>query len=142
MDLLDNNVLISAFRPDSPHHKMAKHWLETTLNDGRGIRLFPTVEMGFLRIVTHPGIFDPPSDSEEAWEFLEILCSSPLVEICIWTAGARQQWRRLSSGMGLTGNDFNDAMLAAVALHRRLRLVTFDAGFQRFPGLTCLLLKD
>jgi predicted nucleic acid-binding protein len=33
-------------------------------------------------------------------------------------------------------------MLAAVALERGLRLVTFDRGFERFPGLRLLILAD
>ena len=35
----------------------------------------------------------------------------------------------------LSGNDCNDAMLAAVAIEKGLRIVTFDKGFQRFPDV-------
>lgn len=36
---------------------------------------------------------------------------------------------------GTAGNLTNDAHLAALALEHRAELVTYDAGFDRFPGL-------
>lgn len=140
MDLPDINVLVSAFRPDSPHHRVAKEWLESVASGAGRLLLFPVVEAGFLRIVTHPGIFSPPSPPEEAREFLRVLCASPHVDLCPWTVPAREQWFTLAAGLGLRGNDLNDAMLAAAALDRRLRLVTFDQGFRRFPGLAVRIL--
>jgi hypothetical protein len=142
MDLLDNNVLIQAVRPEIRHHRVAKQWLEHSLNAGHSLRLFPTVEAGFLRVVTHPKIFTPPTPLLEAWDFLHILCSSPGVEVCPWTHSARERWGEMCRTLGLSGNDCNDAMLAATALERGLRLVTFDQSFRRFPNLRLLLLSE
>ncbi len=142
MDLPDNNVLIHAFRRESPEHGTAKQWLEDSLNRGRPLRLFPTVEAGFLRVVTHPGIFPKPAPFATAASFLEILCSAPGVEVAAWTTAARTRWSKLCMELDLRGNDCNDAMLAALALERGLRLVTFDQGFRRFPGLTLLMLES
>jgi uncharacterized protein len=142
MDIPDNNVLINAFRPDAEHHRVAKQWLEGSLNGAIPIRLFPTVETGFLRVVTHPKIYSPPTSFHEAWQFLCVVCSSPMVEICPWTSSARERWGELCTGLGLCGNDCNDAMLAATALDRGLRVVTFDKGFRRFPDLPLLLLCE
>lgn len=140
MDMPDNNVLINAIRPDAHFHRSAKQYLEECLNGNQPIRLFPTVETGFLRVVTHPKIYSSPTPFDEAWEFLRVLCSSPLVEICPWTQTARNRWGGLCASLGLSGNDCNDAMLAAVALDRGLRVVTFDQGFRRFPNLPLLIL--
>lgn len=142
MDMPDNNVLINAFRPDARHHKVARQWLEESLTGGQPIRLFPSVETGFLRVVTHPKIFSPPTPFCEAWEFLRVLCSSPLVDICPWTQTARERWGRLCKSLALGGNDCNDAMIAAAALDRSLRVVTFDQGFRRFPDLQLLILRQ
>ena len=142
MYLPDNNVLINAFRADAMHHKVAKDWLEGSINSNRAIRLFPTIETGFLRVVTHPKIFDKPSPVEEASYFLETLCSSQCVDISPWTASIRSLWMKICTELKLVGNDCNDAMLAAVCLECGLRLVTFDQGFRRFPNLLCQLLKD
>ncbi len=140
MDLPDNNILINALRADAPHHAKAKSWLENSLNTGQSIRLFPTVEAGFLRVVTHPGIFTPPTPIREASLFLATLCAAPTVEVCHWNESTRTTWLQLCHEMDLSGNDCNDAMLAAVCIDRGLRLVTFDHGFKRFVGLRLLLL--
>lgn len=141
MDLPDNNVLINALRPDAPHHSKAKSWLEERLNAGQSIRLFPTVETGFLRVVTHPGIFVPPTPMSEAAAFLTVLCAASSVEICQWNESARVIWLKLCQEMELHGNDCNDALLAAVCIDRGLRLVSFDKGFKRFTGLRFLRLR-
>ncbi len=142
MDLVDNNILIYALRPDAPHHARAKQWLEDAVNSGQAIRLFPTVEVGFLRIATHAKIFSPPTPFDEAVEFLRVLCSAPNVEICPWTTAARDRWIELCQHYSISGNDCNDAMLAAVCLERGMRLVTFDKGFNRFSKLQLLLLEE
>lgn len=140
MDLVDNNILISAFRPDVQHHLVAQEWLHEALNNGRAIRLFPTVEVGFLRVVTHSGVFKPSSTIAEASNFLNILCGAPTVGIASWTLACRRRWLELCGTLKLSGNDCNDATLAAVAIEKGLRLVTFDRGFQRFSKLKLELL--
>lgn len=142
MDLPDNNILINALRSEAPHHQVAKTWLEDTLNHGTPLRLFPTVETGFLRVATHPKIFANPTPLDEAFLFLATLCSAPGVEIAPWTSAARLRWAKLCAEGNLIGNDCNDAMLAALAIERGLRLVTFDKGFRRFDGLSLLLLDQ
>lgn len=141
MELLDNNILINAFRPDAPQHLRAKEWLEATLETSRSVRLFPTVEAGFLRIVTNSRIFSPPSSKEEASAFLSTLGNHSCVETVLWTSSIREYWFKLCLDLNLSANDCNDAMLAALALEKGLRLVTFDKGFERFPGLELLLLS-
>jgi len=141
MDLLDNNILISAFRTDHEHHTVAKQWLETSLNERKPLRLFPTIDTGFLRVVTHPKLFAPPSTVAEASHFLRVLWEAPSVETTLWTATNRERWLSLCAELSLCGNDCNDALLAAVALDRGLRMVTFDKGFRRFPNLKLKLLQ-
>jgi toxin-antitoxin system PIN domain toxin len=130
-----------AFRPDLEHHPIAREWLQTALNNGRSIRLFPTVEAGFLRVVTHSAIFNPPFGMAEASAFLHTLFEVPSVGIASWTAACRKRWLTLCSMFDLSGNDCNDAMLAAVALEKGLRIVSFDKGFQRFPDLKSEVLE-
>jgi len=142
MDLPDNNILINAIRSEAKHHRVAKEWLEDALNHGHPIRLFPAVEAGFLRVVTNPKIYASPTPFKEAWLFLDTLSSSPGVEIVQWTPSARNRCAQLCLDLNLRGNDCNDAMLAALAIEKGLRLVTFDRGFKRFPGLRLLLLKQ
>lgn len=142
MDLPDNNVLIYCFRPELQQHARAKAWLEESLNRNRAVRLFPTVEVGFARLMTRKNLFNPPSILSEVHAFLTTLSSAPSVEIASWNAAARNRWLRLCEELDLSGNDCNDAMLAALALEKGLRVVTFDKGFRRFPNLQLLLLES
>jgi toxin-antitoxin system PIN domain toxin len=135
VDFPDINILITAYRPDTEHHKLIKRWLEDLLNAGHPLRIAPMVEVGFLRIVTHPHIFDQPSSIEEATGFLTELTKASSVKTITWNPNMRNRWLNLCRDLHLRGNDCNDAMLAAIALDRNLRIVSFDKGFARFPRL-------
>lgn len=135
MDLLDANILIGAFRSDDPDHATLKGWLEETLNQGNTVTFPALVEVAFLRIVTHPRIFRVPSTLEEATVFLQVLQESGQLRETPWTPRMRARWWRWCQDLGLTGNDVNDAYLAAAAAEARCRLVSRDQGFDRFPGL-------
>jgi toxin-antitoxin system PIN domain toxin len=135
VDLLDVNVLVGAFRPEDPEHARLKAWLEATLNDGLPVTFPLLVEVAFLRIVTHPGIFRTPSTLGEATTFLEALQGSGSFHEAPWTPRMRQRWTAWCAELGLRGNDVNDAFLAAIAAEGRFRLVSCDQGFARFRGL-------
>jgi len=142
VDLPDNNVLIYCFRPEMEQHARAKAWLEESLNRNRAVRLFPTVEVGFVRLMTRKNLFKPPSIFSEVRGFLTTLSSAPSVEVASWNTAARNRWLQLCEDLDLTGNDCNDAMLAALAIEKGFRLVTFDKGFRRFRNLQLLLLSE
>jgi toxin-antitoxin system PIN domain toxin len=135
MDLLDANILIGAFRPDDPDHSQLKGWMEEILTEGTKITFPPLVEVAFLRIVTHPRIFQVPSPLAEAQEFLQVVQESGQFRETRWTGRMRERWWRWCRDLGLHGNDINDAYLAAVAVEERCRFVSRDRGFGRFRGL-------
>ena len=135
MDLLDANILIGAFRPDDPHHPLLKSWLEETLSNGSVVTFPALVEVAFLRIVTHPGIFRVPSPLDEAVGFLQVVQESGVFRETPWTQRMRTRWRHWCRELALHGNDVNDAYLAAAAAESRCRLVSQDGGFIRFRGL-------
>jgi toxin-antitoxin system PIN domain toxin len=135
MDLLDANILIGAFRSDDPAHLRLKDWLEGTLTEGARITFPPLVEVAFLRIVTHPHIFQVPSALVEAQGFLQALQESGQFRETRWTGRMRERWWRWCRDLDLRGNDVNDAYLAALAAEERCRFVSRDRGFKRFRGL-------
>lgn len=54
MILVDANLLIYAFSPDSPFHARARLWLEEIMNGDTPVA-FPLLTIpAFLRILTHP----------------------------------------------------------------------------------------
>ena len=135
MILLDANILIGAFRRDAPDHKRTKAWLEDTLRGGMTVTFPALVEVAFLRIVTHPRIFLPPSRLEEAVGFLQAIHGSGLFRETAWTQRTRERWWQWCSDLDLRGDDVNDAYLAATAAEARCPLASRDRGFARYRGL-------
>jgi toxin-antitoxin system PIN domain toxin len=136
--LLDVNVLIDAHRMDSPHHDAVADWLRETLESGRTALLADLVMTGFVRIVTSPRIFDPPSPAEKAMEFLDELLAEPGCRR-VW-AGPRH-WeimRRMIIEGDARANLVTDAHIAALAVEQGTPLVTRDRDFARFPGLVTI----
>ena len=61
MILVDVNVLVYAFRRDAPDHRRYADWLQDLIDADAAFGMADIVLSGFMRIVTHPAIFDPPS---------------------------------------------------------------------------------
>jgi predicted nucleic acid-binding protein len=55
--LPDVNVLLYAFRSDSPDHTRCKAWLEETVSGSGAYGISPQVCSSLVRIATHPRIF-------------------------------------------------------------------------------------
>lgn len=129
----DVNVLVAASRLDHPHHDVALHWLEKALASSgvsQPLAILPMVASGFLRLVTHPKVFQEQTPLEAAQEFLRAILDSPGV----YFASLGEEWpefERLCTQYELTGNAIPDAWIAAAAHHHHLHLVTFDKGFRR-----------
>ena len=135
MLLVDVNVLVYAFRNDVPGHERYAAWLEEVINGDEAYGLSDLVLSGFLRIVTHPGIFSAPASMDRALEFVELIRDRPQ---CVPTAPGPRHWEiftRLCRTAGVRGNLVPDAYLAALAIERGSEWVTTDRDYARFPGL-------
>lgn len=139
----DVNVLVAASRQDHPHHAQAHAWLEKALvnsNTKQPLAILPMVASGFLRLVTHPKVFQEPTPLAAAQAFLRAILDSPGV----YLPSLGNEWpevERLCAQQGLTGNAIPDAWIAVAAHHHHLHLVTFDKGFRRLlkPSLVTVL---
>ena len=135
MKLLDVNVLVDAFRPDAQGHDEAFAAVDLALRGREPVLILPEVAVGFVRVVTHQGVFADPTTPREAMEALDAWSASRVVAIREAGPG---RWAALSSLMAereFRGNDVHDALLAAAALDLGATLVTSDRGFGRFVGL-------
>ena len=70
MILTDINIFVYAYREDAPGHSAYKDWLEEQINSHQAYEYSDLVLSGFLRAVTHPRIFSPPSDLTTALAFI------------------------------------------------------------------------
>ena len=69
MRLVDVNVLVYAFRTDAPEHKAHRAWIEGLVGSDEAYAVSDHVLAGFLRVVTHPKVFYPPTPLEPALAF-------------------------------------------------------------------------
>lgn len=135
MLLPDANILVYAFRGDTPEHHAAREWLDGALDGPRSIGLTSTAIVGFVRVVTHPRVFRPPTETELALQFVEALWSSYFVAPLEAGKAYRGIFAELCAVTGASGNAIPDAHLAALAIENGAELVSHDRGFSRFPGL-------
>jgi uncharacterized protein len=135
MILMDVNVLVYAHRSDAPNHAAMRTWLESVLAGNEAYGVSDLVLSGFLRIVTHPSVFSPPSPMKAALKFcLEVRQQPHHVEI---SAGPRhwEIFTELCQTAGIKGNLVPDAYLAALAIESGSEWITTDRDYSRFPKL-------
>ena len=135
MKLLDVNVLVYAHREDAPRHDEFKAYLIALLEGDESFGLSDLVLSGFMRVVTHPRVFDPPSSIADALQFAsEVRGSARRVSIepgpAHWSI-----FTRLMEKVGARGNLVPDAWFAALAIESGSEWVSTDRDFARFPGL-------
>ena len=135
MILLDVNVLVYAHRADAPDHRRYARWLEAVARSDAAFGLADLVLSGFIRVVTHPRVFDPPTPLEDALTFVEGVRGRPNY---VPVSPGPRHWglfTELCRRVGARGNLVPDAYLAALAIESGSEWVTTDRGFARFPRL-------
>jgi uncharacterized protein len=135
MLLCDVNVFVYAHREDAPDHVAYRGWVEGLLRGPAPYGLSELVLSGFLRVVTHPSVFDPPSTPQTAWAFVNELRNRP--NRVTVAPGARhfEIVNELCLAARAKGNTVPDAYFAAVAIESGCEWITTDRGYARFPGL-------
>jgi len=135
MVLRDVGVFVYAHRADAPDHERYRCWLDQVLAGDESYGMADVVLSAFVRVATHPKVFDPPSPLERALAFAEELRSP---SHCVRIAPGPRHWAifaRLCRESGAKGNLVPDAYLAALAIESGSEWSTADRGFARFPGL-------
>ncbi len=66
MILLDVNLWIPALRPDHAQHEFVTDWMTGIRSEGEVIGVSELALSGAVRLMTHPRVFDPPSDPDTA----------------------------------------------------------------------------
>lgn len=135
MIIPDVNVLVIAARDDAPRHQEYRAWLMEALSAHRAVALSDFTVTGFVRVMTHPRIFNPPTPIAGALEFIEAL---RLHGSSLWIQAGAGHWQifaKLCRSAEAKGNLVPDAWLAALAIEHGAELISADRDFARFPGL-------
>ncbi len=132
---VDANVLVYASNASDPHHVPARELLEQLAGGFELVYLFWPALMGYLRIVTHPGILPRPLRPEDAMANVTALLERPQVRAPgegdgFW--GAYQA----TAGSDARGNHVPDAHLVALMRqHGVAAIYTRDRDFRRYDGI-------
>jgi toxin-antitoxin system PIN domain toxin len=135
MILVDINVLVYAHREDAPDHLAYREWLEAQINSSQAYGFSDLVLSGFIRLVTHPRIFNPPSNLSAALSFVQAIRSQ---SNAVLIAPGPRHWEiftRLCESANARGSLAPDAYLAALAIESGSEWITTDRDYSRFKGL-------
>lgn len=136
MILPDVNVLVYAHREDAPDHQAYYKWLESVINDDQAYGISEIVLSGFLRVVTHPRIFNPASTIAQALEFVHGVRDQAN---CVIVRPGPRHWsifESLCRQTNVKGNLVPDAYLAALVIESGSTWITTDRDYSRFPKLS------
>ena len=140
MQIVDANVLLYAVNSDSAHHVSAREWLDDAFAQPATLGFSWSVVLAFLRISTHRAIFERPLTADESIETCRAWLAQPQAVVVEPTARHLDVLAGLLASAGTAGNLVSDAHLAALAVEHAAELVTFDADFGRFAGLSWMRL--
>jgi len=135
MILCDVNVLVVAHREEMVDHEAVREWLDRARGGPEPFAVSDHVLAGFVRVVTHPRVFDPPTPAALAIEFADRLHSDPHA---VPVAPGPRHWsifKDLCRTADARGNLVADAYLAALAIECGCEWVSLDRDFARFADL-------
>lgn len=133
---LDANVLLYASDEASGYHTRARAFLEEAALGDELIYLFWPTLMAYLRIATHPAVFERPLSPADAVANVEGLLDLPNVQ----TVGERDRfwhsYRRVAAEADARGNVVPDAHVVALMIENGVRAIwTHDRDYRRFSGI-------
>jgi toxin-antitoxin system PIN domain toxin len=139
IDLLDVNLWLALVDKRHVHHPVAKaYWSQNGVTQFAFCRI---TMLGLLRLSTSPKAVVNPKTNAEAWAIYHDFRALPNIQFLAEPAGLDAHFQALTTQAALPHRLWTDAYLAAFAIASGCRLVSFDADFARFPGLTFLHLS-
>ena len=133
---IDVNILLYASDRGSPFHAAAAGFLRDRPKDPEILCLtWPTV-MGYLRMATHPRMFDDPMTPRAAIDNVARLMELPRCRMVAETEDFLDTCRDVAAEVTARGNLVPDVHLAALMrVHDVRTIYTHDRDFLRFPFL-------
>jgi toxin-antitoxin system PIN domain toxin len=133
--IVDGNVLIYAVNTRADQHVACRQWLESAIAGDEEIGLGWIPIGAFLRVATHPRVFEKPLTVAAAVNQVQQWFDAPRVRVVVphlehWTT-----FNELLLAVGTGGKLVTDAHLAALAISHNATLVSCDTDFARFRRL-------
>jgi len=133
---LDVNILLYASDSASDRHDLALRFLRDRARGGEVLCLaWPTI-LGYLRVATHPSVFDQPLTHAAAVANIESILALPQTRVLSEEEGFWEIYKSVAGSVPVRGNLVPDAHLAAILQqHRVTVLYTVDRDFLKFDLL-------
>ena len=133
---IDVNILLYASNRSSPLHERAAEFLARCAGGPEVFCLGWITVMSYLRMATHPAIFERPLTHAEATRNVESLMAAPACRVLSEDEGFWQVYRSVTADVATRGNLVPDAHLAALlSQHGVVKLYTHDRDFRKFTFL-------
>jgi uncharacterized protein len=133
---IDVNILLYASDESSPLHDKAADFLYRCVGGREVFCLAWVTLMSYVRMATHPAIFDRPLSHEDAARNVETLLATPFCRVIGEEDGFWDVYRKVTKGVPTKGNLVPDAHLAALlSQHGVVKLYTHDRDFRKFSFL-------
>jgi len=127
---------VYARREELPQHPVALELLRGLVEGAAPWALPWPCVYEFVRVVTHPRVFDPPSGLDVVIEDLERLVACPSLRLLGEGPAHHGHMARTLRAGKASGNLAHDAHIAALLVeHGVTELWTADRDFARFPGI-------
>jgi toxin-antitoxin system PIN domain toxin len=132
----DANVLLYASDESSKYHARARAFLDDLASTTELVYLFWPTVMAYLRIATHPAIFEKPLQPADAVANIERLLALQRVHALGEHDRFWSSYLRVASEADARGNLVPDAHLVALMVENGVRTIwTHDRDYRRFPDI-------
>jgi toxin-antitoxin system PIN domain toxin len=131
----DINLLIYANINCFVQHRRALSWFSALLNGDEPVGLTAPAIYGFLRLATHPRLFDPPMSVQDAVSRVRSWLALPHIHFLAPGPRHLEISFQLLLGLGSASSLTTATELAAYAMENQAELHSNDTGFGRFSGL-------
>jgi toxin-antitoxin system PIN domain toxin len=137
MFVVDTNILIYAANEDAAEHDICKKRVESWCNQMGSWHVTWGILYEFLRVVTHPRVFDQAWSTHEAWDFIESLLSSPgLIVLSETETHQHVAASFFKEHPFVSGNLLFDAHVAILMKEHGIeQIYTGDSDFHKFSSI-------
>jgi toxin-antitoxin system PIN domain toxin len=133
--VVDTNIFLYAAEKSCPEHHACRKLLESWRVQASAWYTTWGIVYEFLRVITHPKVFEKPWTSARAWQFVEAVIASPSFGILVETPRHQSvATQTLQEIPQLHGNILHDAHTAIVMREHGIQTIySRDTHFNRFP---------
>ena len=133
---VDANILLYASDESSPRHARARECLAQWAAGSEIICFTWSTLFTYLRVATHPRIFEQPLSPDTAKANIEALLALPHVRVLSEDDGFWRHFTDVTRSIPVRGNLVPDAHLVALLRQHGVRvLYTNDTDFKKFAAI-------